>query len=179
MRPIKLGFDKIDKFLYRLGLWGIFVMMLLITLDAAGRYFLRDPIDGAFEFVQDYLMVAVVFLSMSYTYKTDSHIRLELFARKFPERLKRVFFYINNLLPLVFFFIIAREGWVKTWEAWVGNEFTIGVVSWPTYLSYIWIPVGVGILVLRIGFTVAEQVIMDIDCLRQGVNSQDEGRGSS
>jgi len=138
LRRLKECFDKLDSFLYRIGLWGIFLMMLLITLDASGRYFLHNPIDGAFEFIQDYLMVAVVFLSMSHTYKTDSNIRLELFARKFSGRLNRVFFYINNLLPLIFFFVIAREGWVKTWEAWVGKEFTIGMVSWPTYLSYIW-----------------------------------------
>ena len=40
-------------------------MMLLVSMDAAGRYLFLSPILGTHEFVETYLMVGVVWLGMA------------------------------------------------------------------------------------------------------------------
>lgn len=168
-------FEKLEKAVFWLGLTAIFLMMLSITSDTIARYVFRHAIDGAFEFTQNYLMVGAVFLSMSYTYKVNGHIRLELFNKLLPQRIKGILFYPNTVLPMMFFALIAYEGWLKTWEAWVGNESLVGVVSWPTYLSYVWIPLGAGIMVLRLLLELIEQIVKDLSGNNNDVGIISEG----
>ncbi len=157
MDAFKRAFDRVELIFYGVSLLAIFLMMIIITCDAVGRYFLRNPIDGAFELVQNYLMVAAVFLSVSYTYRINGHIRLELFNKYFSPRLKGFFFYLINIFPLVLFALICYQGSIKAWEAWKGREVIVGIVSWPTFFSYIWIPLGSGLLTLRIFLVLIER----------------------
>ena len=53
-----------------------FVMMLLTTADAVGRYLFNRPILAAYELTTNYLMVAVVFLAMPYAYREGANIRV-------------------------------------------------------------------------------------------------------
>ena len=53
-----------------------FVMMLLTTADAGGRYLFNRPILVAYELTTNYLMVAVVFLAMPYAYREGANIRV-------------------------------------------------------------------------------------------------------
>ena len=43
-----------------------FVLMLLTTADAGGRYLFNRPITGAYEITSNYLMIAAVFLAVCY-----------------------------------------------------------------------------------------------------------------
>ena len=53
-----------------------FGMMLLMTVDAAGRYLFNRPILAAYELTTNYLMVAVVFLALPYAYRQGANIRV-------------------------------------------------------------------------------------------------------
>jgi TRAP-type C4-dicarboxylate transport system permease small subunit len=53
-----------------------FSMMLLMTVDAAGRYLFNRPILAAYELTTNYLMVAVVFLALPYAYRQGANIRV-------------------------------------------------------------------------------------------------------
>lgn len=53
-----------------------FGMMLLMTMDAAGRYLFNRPILAAYELTTNYLMVAVIFLALPYAYRQGANIRV-------------------------------------------------------------------------------------------------------
>jgi TRAP-type C4-dicarboxylate transport system permease small subunit len=53
-----------------------FSMMLLMTVDAAGRYLFNRPILAAYELTTNYLMVAVIFLALPYAYRQGANIRV-------------------------------------------------------------------------------------------------------
>jgi TRAP-type C4-dicarboxylate transport system permease small subunit len=53
-----------------------FGMMLLMTVDAAGRYLFNRPILAAYELTTNYLMVAVIFLALPYAYRQGANIRV-------------------------------------------------------------------------------------------------------
>lgn len=158
MDIIRKLFDRLEIVCHGIGLAAIFIMMITITVDTMGRYFLNSPITGSFELVQNYLLVAAVFLSVSYTYKIDSHIKIELFTRFIPEKVRAVLFIITGALAIVLFSVITYENWLKTWEALIRNETLVGVVAWPTFLSYVWIPLGMGLLTLRILLMIIESI---------------------
>ena len=53
-----------------------FLMMCLTSADALARYVLNSPILGAYEITEKYLMVATIFLGMSYAYRGGVFIRV-------------------------------------------------------------------------------------------------------
>jgi TRAP-type C4-dicarboxylate transport system permease small subunit len=173
VKSIKLLYDRLESLFYRLSVIGIFVMMVVVTGDSVGRYFLRSPIKGAFELVQNYLMVMTVFLSISYICRINAHIRLEMFQKFFPRQLKIVITYVNTLFPLAMFFIICHQATIRALEAWNNKEVMIGVVSWPVFWSYVWVPLGTGLVCVRLLFD-----LIDRPCRpTNGEKCEKEGQG--
>lgn len=149
MKKLYSYFNALEKGLHILGYIAAFAMMLLITADTAGRFFFNLPIQGTFEITQMYLMVMIIFLSISYSYKNGSHIRIDVLYNRFSERTKLVVDMFGIVLTLVVFSMICYKSYEITYRAFVNNQQTFGVISMPVYLSYIWIPIGTGVLLIR------------------------------
>ena len=58
------------------GVFATFAMMCLTSADAISRYLFNSPIVGAYELTEKYLMVAAVFLGLSYAYRGGGFIRV-------------------------------------------------------------------------------------------------------
>ncbi len=162
MKAIKDVFEKLEKILFRISLVVIFIMMILITVDSIGRYFLDYSIPGSYEFIEKYLMVIVIYLSISYTLKVGGHIHLDIFSEFIPKKFEGVLFYLNNILSILYFGIICYQGWIRTWVAWAGKEFLVDVINWPTYLAYIWVPLGSGLVIIRLFLMISEKLYDDL-----------------
>jgi TRAP-type C4-dicarboxylate transport system permease small subunit len=59
-------------------------MMLLTSTDALCRYLLNSPILGAYEITEKYLVVAMVFLGLSYAYRGGVFIRVTFLIDRLP-----------------------------------------------------------------------------------------------
>jgi TRAP-type C4-dicarboxylate transport system permease small subunit len=68
--------DGCEKVLTLAAALATFVMMLLTTADAGGRYLFNRPILAAYELTTNYLMVAVIFLALPYAYREGANIRV-------------------------------------------------------------------------------------------------------
>ena len=110
-----------------------FAMMLLIVADAVGRS-LRIPVPGAVEITEEYLMVAVVFLSMGFTYREGRHIRIELFERWFPWIGGAVVRLVVAAISLTYFALIAWQGAGQAGEAFAIDKRSASEVDWPSTL---------------------------------------------
>ena len=64
-------------------------MMLLTSADALCRYLLNSPILGAYEITEKYLIVAMVFLGLSYAYRGGVFIRVTFLVDRLPPRVRR------------------------------------------------------------------------------------------
>jgi len=128
----------------------LFVMMILISLDTAGRYFFNSPFHGTLEVTEMYLMGAVVFLGMSYTLRNGGHISINLVARRFNRRVRVYLDFIFNTLSLLLFGIIAYRSAAVTFHAFINNEVTMGIVEWPVSLSWLLVALGTVLLTLRL-----------------------------
>ncbi len=65
-----------------------FVLMLLTTADAGGRYLFNRPITGAYEITTNYLEIAAVFLAVCYGYREGAYIRVTFLVDRLPGKVK-------------------------------------------------------------------------------------------
>src|SRR6266852_2278577 len=105
---------SIGKWLWRCELalvyaavFATFVMMLLTSADALSRYLLNRPIVGAYEITEKYLMVAAIYLGLSYAYRGGVFIRVTFLVDRLPAPLKLLSQYFAHLVSLAFCLIVV------------------------------------------------------------------------
>lgn len=143
-------FERIERLFLYIAQIAIFIMMLLITADAASRYLFNQSITGVYEFTERYLMISAIFLSMSYVMKIDGHIKLDLLIDRLPSKVAESFNLLFLLLGAAFVFAIGYQGMIVTYDYWVKNIVGTGLIPWPVWLSYIWVPIGAYLFTLRL-----------------------------
>src|SRR2546423_1547435 len=84
------------------GVLAAFAMMCLTSADALSRYLLNRPIVGAYELTEKYLMVAAIFLGLSYAYRGGVFIRVTFLVDRLPRAAKLLVDYFSHLVSLLF-----------------------------------------------------------------------------
>ena len=146
-----------------LALLTLFLIMISITADAFGRYFLHTPITGQYEFTALYLMVIMTFMGLSRTQALGGHIAISILSPVLSRLPFQLAARLTSLLCLIAFGLMT---WLTGDEALsriAARTTTFGAVQFPTYLSYCWVPIGVGILTLRLFHQVIWPVAYDAD----------------
>jgi TRAP-type C4-dicarboxylate transport system permease small subunit len=152
----------LDKWLHRcelallyLGVLATFAMMCLTSADALSRYLFNSPILGALEITEIYLMVAAIFLGLSYAYRGGLFIRVTLLVDRLSGNAKLAADYFAHLISLTFcaFMVFAT-----------GQQALRGL-SDDTELSTLPILVGPAYSLVLVGF-MALTVIMLADLAR-------------
>ena len=145
----------------------MFIMMLSISADALSRYLFGSPITGQYVFTQFYLLVILVFMALPRTYGIGGHIRLKLldrYRRKIPFNLSER---CNVMLAGIAFGAIAYISGLEAIDKFVNQDKLFGAVQFPIYWSYVWVPLGSGLMALRL--------IYEIFVPAQRHDSQQEG----
>ena len=125
------------------------LMMFSISLDAMGRHFFNHPFQGNFEITSLYLMVIVVFATLSANYRQGVHVRLDVLSEKLVERLGKNY---PRLIALICLPVFALFTWYAVEESihkFARLETRMGSIPFPIYLSYVWVALGAGTLSLR------------------------------
>lgn len=150
--------DSIEKAMSYLSIFATAVIMLLVTVDATARYFFNNPITGVYEITEEYLMVTVIFLALSWAYSAGAHVRVTLFIKFIPER---IMFYIDlvlKLISLVFFILVVAAGWDSAVEALKLGHRSASILKYPIAPALFLVPLGIGTLCLRI----IQDIVRDI-----------------
>lgn len=125
-------------------------MMVIVTLDAVGRYAFHAPIAFQYTLTEDYLMVAVVTLALSWGFRTGGFIRITGVTNLLPIGPRVLLFRFGLILSFLYVFALTWSGGAAFYKVWSTGEVRIGVIDWPVYLSWIWVPVGCGLLAARV-----------------------------
>lgn len=142
--------DLIEKICITGSVFCVIIMMLLVTADVTGRKFFHQPIPGSVEITEDYLMVALVYLAMSYVYTQGGHVRVTLFRRFIPGSIKLPVDTVLNLFALLFFVILTARGWATTLRAIKFHEFSSCILAYPLAPAYFILTLGGALLCVRI-----------------------------
>ena len=142
-------FDALFLLICKLAL---FLMMLTTSADALGRYLFNTPLQGGYEMTSLYYMVVLCFLGIAPTYSAGGHIRLEVFGTQ----LNQLPFHLSERINIVLAgALFAAITWYSGGEALhkISTRATsFGTISFPLYLSFVWVPLGCGVMTLRLAF---------------------------
>ncbi len=128
----------------------LFVIMLVVVADVVLRYFFSSPLTWSYELISLYLMVGLFFFALSDTLAHDAHVRVDIVYLYLPKRMQHAAEVVAYGLAAPVFAGIVYMAAVRTWEAWQGGEVIAGHIEWPTWLAAMCVPLGVGVLLLRI-----------------------------
>lgn len=144
----------IERILLAIAAAALVAIMLIMTVDAIGRYLLTSPVSAAFEVVQ-LLMAVLIFAAMPVVTFRREHVVVDLFEFAIPARIK----------PALDLFIYAACLLVALGYAWVlwkrggflaaGNEvtFNLGIRMAPIAyaMSVAWMICAVALVAAAIG----------------------------
>ncbi|MFD1600709.1 TRAP transporter small permease [Halobellus rarus] len=124
--------------------------MILITISTLGRYLFGSSIPDLITTIEIYLMVGLVFLASSRVQWNGGNVATLVIARKVPDRYRRVTLVIANILTIMALSVIVFSTASKTWELIETGATKIGVINYPTAHSWILLPIGFSLLIVRI-----------------------------
>jgi TRAP-type C4-dicarboxylate transport system permease small subunit len=125
-------FGRIVAMMNSLGGYVLFFMMFLITFDVFGRYLLSRPITGTLE-ITEFLMVFVVFLSISCVQQRKGHIRVQILTRLLSPKAEIAVDILAHLVALFFFLFIAWQSGNSALSSWEFRESSEGLLQIPIY----------------------------------------------
>lgn len=147
---LEKGLSFFDRIFMAIAQLAIFTMMLSISADALGRYLFNRPLQGSFEFTTLYLMVILTFLGLPATYAGGGHIRLDVLRPLLQRIPGNPVERLNALIAASVFGFLAWHSGHEAVGKFVARDTSFGVIQFPLYWSYVWVPLGCGLLTLRL-----------------------------
>jgi TRAP-type C4-dicarboxylate transport system permease small subunit len=159
-----------EKWSTHVAVLSIFIMMLLTTADAIGRYLFSFPLAGAYEVTEKYLMIIAVYLGASYTYRGGSTIRITLLVDRLPGGVKmalQVFAQVFSICYGFFLMVPAVQCVLRVYE----QKITLSSPQLPLWVPYTAIPIGL--------FLMSLFMLRDLPRVRSGGSALFREGGSS
>ncbi|WP_167645454.1 TRAP transporter small permease [Mameliella alba] len=142
--------SKIEDVLHLAGCLSLVAVAGLINADILLRLFANRPVQIQFELTELYLMPALATLSLSRVFRDGGHLALEFTPERLPGPVGVVISKLRLLLPAAFFVAVTAMSGKFALEAIVHGDVEYGVVDWPLGWAYASIPLGCGVLALRL-----------------------------
>ena len=150
---------RCEQALLYLGILATFAMMCLTSGDALSRYALNRPIMGAYEITEKYLMVAAIFLGLSYGYRGGLFIRVTFLVDRLSGTARLIADYVAFLLSLAFCVFVL---WATAIQGWRGLHDDTELSTLPVLVGPAYCIVPIGFLALTI------LMLVDLPRVRDG-----------
>ena len=128
----------------------LFALMIVATADVAARYFFNHPFLWTHDVVTLYLTPALFFLALSDSFRSGAQVNVDVLYSRLPRGAQRAGDTLWSLLAALVFALIGYAGAMRAWAAFVSGDVTVGVVPWPTWPSLALVPLGAGMLLIRL-----------------------------
>jgi TRAP-type C4-dicarboxylate transport system permease small subunit len=137
----------------------MFAIMAVVAVDVVLRYFFNAPLSWSYDVVSLYLMVALVFLSLAVTQRDGHHVRVDILSQRLPRSLRHLLGLLAGVPAAALMGGIAWLGAVKTGEDWQSHAVSAGAIPWPSWLTSVFVPIGMGLLALRLLLEAAARAV--------------------
>lgn len=149
MRRLNRWLDKIDYVLVRLAAATLFLMMMIIFLDATFRTF-HNPLPGVMEISEEYLMPMMVYLGISFTLKEKGHITVDFLVEKLGKKGKNILVVFNNLVGLVFVIALGVTNFQEGLKHIANGTTSRGLLHYPIAPAIMIVSLGILIFSIRL-----------------------------
>ena len=127
----------------------VFIMIFPTTLDVILRYIFNAPLPDIFQ-LTEFMMVGLVYLAIAYVQSIKDHIKIELVTSRLPQKLQDGLDLFGYIIGLLIFLMITWQSGRLAWEAWVNEDYTMGIVHLPLWPAKSVLPIGTGLFCLRL-----------------------------
>ncbi len=104
------GIEKIAYLGGYLSGWLVPIMMMLVVIDVFMRYVMHRPLMVSDEF-SAYMLVALSFLGLAYTWREGGHVRIEVLVSHFRGRLYDWVRFVGLILTFIFMIELDRAAY--------------------------------------------------------------------
>lgn len=163
IKQLEALLTKVENFFAILCSLLIALMMLLISYDALGRYFLNVPFAIQYEFTTYYLITMIFMLGFSWSYREGAFVKVSFLSSYFSNRFKKIKLISQNLVMIFCFAVILWVTSGAVYSSFIEKEVIFGIIDWPVWLAEIWIPIGSLFIILRLAvdMLLVDQMIME------------------
>ena len=152
----------------KLSLWGAYFssillvsLVLLILSEIFIRYFFNTSTLIADEY-SGYLFLASVFLGLSYTFKENAHIRINILTSRMSEKSNRLIdIFAGTITIIVLSFALYRTV-LFTFDSYEMEMLSESVSQTPLYLTQLVMPLGLSLFILSVLIFVIKGLKNDI-----------------
>ncbi|MEW5912392.1 MAG: TRAP transporter small permease subunit [Thermodesulfobacteriota bacterium] len=150
--------DRISLWTARVACWLTLVMMALLLREIVGRYLLNAPTGWVGE-TNQYLLCAFSMLGGAYCISTDSHIRVDIFWRKFGARTQAAVELAAFGFSLAFLGVIFWMGVGESWEAFIEDKRSMSIFALPLWPSLLAVALGTFLMLLQLTVRMIRNVL--------------------
>jgi len=144
------------------------VMTFLICLDALGRYLLNRPIGFTYELTELFLMVGIVYLGTSYTFREGGHVKVEFLEKRLSPVPRLLVKILIHFLAAWFIGLLAYLTWKGMMHSYRLKHVSPGMLEFPLWYSYLVMFAGVGLLCVRLAL---EGIDACVELIRKRVSA--------
>lgn len=159
MKSILRALSAIEDALGWLSAAAMFAIMLIVVCDVVLRYFFHSPLSWAYDLISLYLVAAVFFLSLSAAYTEGAHVNVDILQQTFPPRAIRLCEVVTTAIGAAVFALITYFGALRTLDAYASSDVLSGAIPWPTWPSLALVPLGCGLMTLRLLVQLVAQLL--------------------
>ena len=128
----------------------LFVIMLLVVADVFMRYVVGRPFSFTYDLIGLYLLAGVFFFTLSDALREHAHVGVDILLSRFSPAGRRLSEIVTALAGLFVFTLICKAGFERALDNFVEHDVLAGAIPWPTWISAALVPLGCGVLVLRL-----------------------------
>lgn len=150
VQTIKKYFEAFDKVTSVIASVTLLLMMLWIFTDVTLRATINSPIKGTLEITGEYLMVILIYLSISYTQKHNGHVKVTMFEERFPHMVRNITRFITNLIAAGFFLFIGILNYQAGLDYLERGIRSTSVLNYPLAPALFIIALGLFMITLRL-----------------------------
>lgn len=110
MRRVGYIIERITDIVGYVSGWLVPLMMILVAVEVFMRYILRQPLMVADEF-SAYMLVALSYLGLAYTWKQGGHVRINLLVNRLPARVSSWIRLIGLIGIFIFLMGLSQAGY--------------------------------------------------------------------
>ena len=128
----------------------LFAIMLLVVADVFMRYAVNRPFSFTYDLIGLYLLAGVFFLTLSDALREHAHVGVDILLHRFSPAGRRLSEIVTALVGLFVFVLISKVGFDRALDNFQQSDVLAGASAWPTWISAALVPLGCGVLVLRL-----------------------------
>jgi len=124
--------------------------MFLVTCDAVMRHLFSAPLTFQTTLTQNYVLVALLLMAMPWGYRTGGFIRLDMLFRVLPALVGQIVLRLGLAASALYIAQLALLSFLHFQKVFLRGDVVMGVIDWPVAPSWVWLPIGLGLLSLRL-----------------------------